>query len=253
MHLVAPDPVAFSIGSIDIRWYGVIIALGTFIAAMIAYKRSDKFGIKGDDLLDILLIVLPVGIIGLRVYYVAFNWEMYADNPAEIFNIRGGGLAIHGGLIFGMLAGWLVCRHKKLSILNVLDLCVPSIALGQAIGRWGNFCNEEAHGGVTDFPVSVLIDGVNYHATFLYESVWCFLLFFLLLVFSRRRSFTGQIFCLYVILYSVERFFVEFLRTDSLMIGPFKQAMVFSFCAILAGAIFYIILSKKKRSDSDSL
>jgi phosphatidylglycerol:prolipoprotein diacylglycerol transferase len=250
LQLVAPDPIAFSIGSFDIRWYGVIIALGTLLAVLIAYKRSEKFGISGDDLLDIFLIVLPVAIVGLRVYYVIFNWDEYAGDIGAMLDIRSGGLAIHGGLIFGMLAGWLVCRHKHISILNALDLSVPCIALGQAIGRWGNFFNEEAHGGATDFPIAVLIDGVSYHATFLYESLWCFMLFFLLSAVGKHRHFRGQAFCLYVILYSVERFFVEFLRTDSLMIGPFKQAMVFSFCAVLAGIAFYVFLSRRQRGDS---
>ena len=191
--------------------------------------------------------LLPVAVIGLRLYYVAFHWDRYAGDLSEILNIREGGLAIHGGLIFGFLAAWLMCRHKGISILNGMDLAVPCIALGQAIGRWGNFFNEEAHGCETDFPISVLIDGVNYHATFLYESLWCLMLFFLLSAIARKRRFTGQIFCLYLMLYSLERFFVEFLRTDSLMIGSFKQAMVLSACLIVVGAVAYGVLSKRTR------
>ena len=247
MHLIAPDPIAFTLGPIEVRWYGVLIALATLVAVGIGYRRSEKYGIKGDDLLDIMLVVLPVAVIGLRLYYVAFHWDRYAGDLSEILNIREGGLAIHGGLIFGFLAAWLMCRHKGISILNGMDLAVPCIALGQAIGRWGNFFNEEAHGCETDFPISVLIDGVNYHATFLYESLWCLMLFFLLSAIARKRRFTGQIFCLYLMLYSLERFFVEFLRTDSLMIGSFKQAMVLSACLIVVGAVAYGVLSKRTR------
>lgn len=247
MHLIAPDPIAFTLGPIAVRWYGVMIALATLVAVGIGYRRSEKYGINGDDLLDILLIAIPSAVIGLRLYYVAFHWDRYAGDLSAILNIREGGLAIHGGLIFGFLAAWLVCRHKKINILNALDLAVPCIALGQAIGRWGNFFNEEAHGGETDFPISVLIDGVNYHATFLYESLWCLTLFFVLSHIAKNRRFTGQIFCLYAMLYSVERFFVESLRTDSLMIGPFKQAMVLSACLIVAGAVAYAVLAKKEK------
>jgi phosphatidylglycerol:prolipoprotein diacylglycerol transferase len=246
MHLIAPDPIAFTLGPIEVRWYGVMIALATLLAAGIGYRRSEKYGIKGDDLLDILLIAIPAAVIGLRLYYVAFHWDSYAGDLSAILNIREGGLAIHGGLIFAFLSAWLVCRHKRINILDGLDLAVPCIALGQAIGRWGNFFNEEAHGCETDLPVSVLIDGVNYHATFLYESLWCLMLFFLLSFIAKKRRFSGQIFCLYLMLYSAERFCVESLRTDSLMIGPFKQAMVLSACLIIAGAILYAVLSRKQ-------
>ncbi len=192
--MVAPDPVAFSIFGFDVRWYGVLIGLAILIACTIVYLRAPRFGFNQEKLLDVLIISIPVGVIGARAYYVAFNWERYAGDFGKIIDIRGGGLAIHGGLIFGILCAAVLCRIWKIRIPAALDLAAPSIAVAQSIGRWGNFFNEEAHGGPTDFPIHVLIDGQAYHATFLYESVWCFLLFLFLLLFSKKRSLTDRFF-----------------------------------------------------------
>jgi phosphatidylglycerol:prolipoprotein diacylglycerol transferase len=162
-----------------------------------------------------------------------------------VINIRNGGLAIHGGLIFGIIVVVVICRIKKINPLNMLDLFIPSVALAQAIGRWGNFFNGEAHGGPTDLPWAILVDGQLVHPTFLYESVWCLILFFALSWFDKKkRTAMGQTLSLYLIFYSLERFFVEALRTDSLMIGPFKQAQVISLCAILFGIFLYKYSSK---------
>ena len=154
---------------------------------------------------------------------------------------------MHGGLILGLATAALLCYFWKVRPLNLMDLCAPGIALAQSIGRWGNYFNSEAHGGPTDLPWAVIINGESYHPTFLYESIWCFILFFILLYVDKHRDFEGQVVLLYGILYSLERFFVEALRTDSLMIGPFKQAQVLSLCIIIVCVIFYIIL--KRRSD----
>ena len=165
-----------------------------------------------------------------------------------MLDIRSGGLAIHGGLIFGLITVLLVCRHKKIEPLNVLDLFIPTVALAQAIGRWGNFFNGEAHGGPTDLPWGILVDGVKVHPTFLYESIWCVILFIALSWFNKHKRYAhGQTLALYFIFYSLERFMVEALRTDSLMIGPFKQAQVISVCAIIAGIILYRWSSTHKR------
>ena len=234
-----PDPVAFEIAGLEIRWYGILIAAGMLTAVLLSSKRAPQHGLKEEDVLDICLWMLPVGVIGARVYYVLFNLDMY-HTLAEAANIRGGGLAIHGGLIFGAAAVHFVCRRKKISTLNVLDLFMPTVALAQSLGRWGNFFNGEAHGGPTDLPWGILVDGVRVHPTFLYESLWCLFLFFFLSWWDRnRRKAYGQTFSLYLILYSAERFCVEALRTDSLMIGPFKQAQVISLCAIIGGVILY--------------
>ena len=158
-----------------------------------------------------------------------------------------GGLAIHGGLIFGLGTAVVLCLIWKIRPLNILDLAAPCIALAQAIGRWGNYFNSEAHGGPTNLPWAVTVNGQTYHPTFLYESIWCFLLFLFLIYMDNRRMFEGQTICLYGMLYSVERFFVEALRTDSLMIGPFKQAQVISFVIFVVCLAGYFILRKRGR------
>lgn len=240
-----PNPVAFTVFGVDVMWYGILISLGMVLAVLITYKRAPRHDIQPDKILDFVLICIPLGIIGARLYYVVFNWSYYAGDFMKIINIRSGGLAIHGGLLFGLGAAAILCIIWKYRPLNVLDLAIPSVALAQAIGRWGNYFNSEAHGGPTDLPWAVIIDGVPCHPTFLYESIWCFLLFMFLIRMDNHRSFEGQIILLYGILYSIERFFVEALRTDSLMIGPFKQAQVLSLTVIIVFATAYIILKRK--------
>lgn len=240
-----PNPVAFSIFGVDVMWYGILISLGMVLAVLITYKRAPRHDINPDKILDFVLICIPLGIIGARLYYVVFNWGYYAGDFMKIINIRSGGLAIHGGLLFGLGTAVILCLIWKIRPMNVLDLVIPTVALAQAIGRWGNYFNSEAHGGPTDLPWAVMIDGVPCHPTFLYESIWCLLLFVFLLWLDNRRKFEGQIFLLYGILYSVERFFVEALRTDSLMIGPFKQAQVLSLTVIVVCAAAYVILNRR--------
>ncbi len=244
----SPGPIAFTVFGMDIRWYGILVASGVVLGCMLCYFRAPKYRINQEHLLDILLFSIPIGVIGARAYFVLFHWNWYAGDFMKMINIREGGLAIHGGLIFGILTAYCVCRFHKMKFLSVLDLVAPSIALGQAIGRWGNFFNSEAHGGPTDLPWAVYVNGVGVHPTFLYESIWCFLLCMFLLLKSRNIRFSGQVFCLYAVLYSVERFLVEALRTDSLMIGPLKQAQVLSLCVIIGGILLYGFLSKKKKN-----
>ena len=246
-----PDPVAFTIFGIDVMWYGVLITAGMALAVYICCRRAPKHGIKSDKILDFVIICIPAAVIGARLYYVAFNWSMYEGDIMKIVNIRLGGLAIHGGLIFGILAAVILCIVWKIKPLEIMDLAAPCIALAQSIGRWGNYFNSEAHGGPTDLPWGVEIDGMTYHPTFLYESIWCMLLFFFLLYMDDRRKFKGQIILLYGMLYSVERFFVEALRTDSLMIGPFRQAQVISLVIIAACAAAYIFLRKRDGQNRD--
>lgn len=246
-----PDPIAFKIFGLDIRWYGILIAFGMLIAVLISCKRAERHGLDDNDVLDTCLWMLPIGVIGARVYYVIFNLDYYKTLKAAL-DIRSGGLAIHGGLIFGILTVILVCRHKKIDPLNMLDLFMPSVALAQAIGRWGNYFNGEAHGGPTDLPWGILVDGVKVHPTFLYESIWCLILFIALSWFDKnKRTAHGQTLSLYLIFYSLERFFVEALRTDSLMIGPFKQAQVISACAIIFGILLYRYSSKHKQIEKE--
>lgn len=247
----APNPIAFTIFNIDIRWYGILISLGALLGTIIAYKRAPKHGIVPEDILDVILWALPMGIIGARIYYVIFSWQMYKSTPSEIFDIRSGGLAIHGGLIFGISAAYLVCRRKKINFLEMTDLLIPSVALAQSIGRWGNFFNSEAYGTETDLPWAIIVNGRHVHPTFLYESLWCFALFFILIYISKKRKFAGQIFCLYGMLYSLERFFVEGLRTDSLMIGSLRQAQLISLFAFILCLCLYLYFKKRGKNQND--
>lgn len=241
-----PNPIAFTIFGLDIMWYGIIIAIAMIIAVTVMYFRAEMHGIPKEKILDFVLICIPVGVIGARFYYVIFNWDYYAGDFLKMINTRNGGMAIHGGLIFGIATAAILCVIWNYRPLNVLDLAVPALAIAQSIGRWGNYFNQEAFGGPTDLPWAIIIDGVKVHPTFLYESIWCFLLFFLLIFIDNRRKFEGQIFLLYGILYSAERFFVEALRTDSLMLGSFfKQAQIISLIIIVVFSIIYIIKRNK--------
>lgn len=244
----APNPIAFTLLGIDVRWYGILIGIGFVLAIFLSYYRAPKYGIKEDHVLDFALFMIPAAIIGARAYYVIFNWDYYGGSISRILDIRAGGLAIHGGLIAGLLVALAVCKYHNIKLGDLTDLCLPTVALAQSIGRWGNFFNSEAHGGPTDLPWAIYVDGQYVHPTFLYESIWCFALFlFLMFYVEKRRSFSGQIALLYGMLYSLERIFVEQLRTDSLMLGPFKQAQVLSFTVIVICGILYVYLQRKER------
>lgn len=241
----SPGAIAFTLFGISIRWYGILIALGILCAIAVSSYRFKKHGLNPDDVPDIAIICVPAGIIGARLYYVIFEWENYGGDIGKILDIRSGGLAIHGGLIFGITAAIFVCKHKKIRLLDGLDAVVCGIVLAQGIGRWGNFFNSEAHGGPTNLPWAIQVNGIGVHPTFLYESLWCLMLFFLLSHIDKNRKFIGQTSLLYGILYSLERFFVEGLRTDSLMIGPFRQAQLLSASVIVICLICYFILYRK--------
>lgn len=243
-----PNPVAFNILGIDIMWYGIIIAAAMVVAVIIIYVRGPIHNIKSEKTLDFILITVPMGVVGARLYYVLFNWDLYAGDFYKMINIRNGGLAIHGGLILGFLTAVLLCRLWNIRPLNLLDLAAPAIALAQSIGRWGNYFNSEAHGGPTDLPWAIQVNGQMVHPTFLYESVWCFLLFIILLYVDSNRRFEGQTFLLYGILYSFERFIVEQLRTDSLMLGPFKQAQVLSAVVFIIFILVYFRMRRRNRN-----
>ena len=168
----------------------------------------------------------------------------------KIIDVTQGGLAIHGGLFFGITMAAILCKIWKINIWDFLDLAVPSIALGQAIGRWGNYANGEAHGGPTDLPWAIQVDGQMVHPTFLYESIWCFLLFVFLIKISKNRRFSGQILCLYGILYSIERFFVEGLRTDSLTFFGLRTAQLVSVGIIVGCLLIYCVKNRKSGGKS---
>lgn len=241
------DPVAFRIFGIEIMWYGVLISLGVLLGVFFALRECKRIGFKEDNLLDFLLIAIPAAIVGARTYYVIFSWDYYSQNPSEIINIRSGGLAIHGALIAGIIVGILFCKKRKIKVLELLDIVIPSVALGQAIGRWGNFINQEAHGGPTDLPWGIVVNGQKVHPTFLYESIIDFCIFIFLMWFRKNKKITdGQVLALYFIFYSAGRFFVEGLRTDSLMFIGLRVAQLVSLGSILAGIALWMYLKNKK-------
>ncbi|ABW18912.1 prolipoprotein diacylglyceryl transferase [Alkaliphilus oremlandii] len=241
------NPIAFTIFGIEVAWYGILISMGILFGIGIATYRAKKEGLYNDVIIDLSLIAVPVAIVGARAYYVIFSWDYYAKHPEQILNIRQGGLAIHGAIIGGVLVGYLFSRYKKIKFWTLADICAPSIILGQAIGRWGNYANQEAHGGPTNLPWAIEVNGVRVHPTFLYESIWNFIVFCFLSYYSGKKKYNGEIFILYIILYSVARFFIEGLRTDSLMIGPLRVAQVISIISIIGAMIIGSILRRKKR------
>ena len=233
LGLTLNPPAEFSIGSFSIRLYGLIIALGLILAVAYALKRREQFGLSEDDLLDGVLWIAPFAIVCARLYYCAFEWDMYKDDPISILYIWEGGIAIYGAVIGAAIGVFIHCKFiKKISVLSVLDVVSLSFLIGQTLGRWGNFFNREAHGGVTDsFLRMGLLNpatgtGDYYHPTFLYESAWNFLGFFLLHGISKGRKYDGQIALMYVTWYGLGRALIEGLRTDSLWWGNFRVSQV---------------------------
>lgn len=241
------NPVAFSIFGIEIRWYGILISLGMVIASIILIRLAKKKGIKEDTIYDLLLVVLPSAIIGARLYYVIFSLDSYNGDILAMINIREGGLAIHGGVIAGILSGYIFCRIRKLNFLELADMVAPGLILAQSIGRWGNYINGEAHGGPTDLPFGITVNGIKVHPTFLYESILNFIIFIILYRIYNKKKFNGQIIILYGILYSFIRFFIEGMRTDSLMLGNVRVAQLISIFIIAICLIFYYLQSNKNK------
>jgi phosphatidylglycerol:prolipoprotein diacylglycerol transferase len=236
------DPVAIHIGPLQIRWYGIIMATAFLTGIFLALRRAEQNRMDSNHILNMVTLIIPAAIIGARIYYVIFEWSSYQHNPWEALAIWHGGLAIHGGLLGGTLAGVWYARRHKLSVPLLADILAPSVILGQAIGRWGNFINQEAHGGPVSpefmayFPDFIrrqmFIEGQYYHPTFLYESLWNLAVFAFLMWYWPRKRFTGEVALLYLGLYSAGRFFIEGLRTDSLMLGPVRVAQLVSLLLI---------------------
>lgn len=256
----ALDRVFLSLGPFTIYWYGVIIATGIFIGLYLATKEAERVGMKKDIPMDLLIWAAPIAILFARIYYVTFEWERYRGEPLwKLIAVWEGGIAIHGALIGAILTAIVFSRVRNISFWKLADIAAPSIILGQAIGRWGNFMNQEAHGGpvseafyenfmqyLPDFIVKQMcIDGVLYHPTFLYESVWNILVFVGLIVLRKYNPLRGEVFLSYLMLYSVGRFFIEGMRTDSLMLfGIVRQAQLLSVVLIIV-ALFLIIYRRK--------
>lgn len=252
------NPVLITIGNIDIRWYSVLILVAAFIAITIAVREARKFHIGDDFVVNMAFWSIIIGIIGARIYYVAFNWEMYKNNLLDILKIWNGGLAIHGGIIAGGITAIMYSKKNNKDIFKILDICSASLLLAQAIGRWGNFFNQEAHGMATsvialrnllipDFIIEGMeIGGIYYHPTFFYESIWCLIGFVIIIVVRRLKyTKTGQQTCIYFMWYSAGRFFIEALRTDSLMFGGFKMAQILSVILFIVFLGIFMIISRK--------
>ncbi|MRH42005.1 prolipoprotein diacylglyceryl transferase [Aquibacillus halophilus] len=245
----ALDRVFFELGPLSIYWYGVIIATGVFLALWLATRESNRLGLNKDVFIDLVVFAIPAAIISARIYYVIFEWENYIGGPWwSVFAIWEGGIAIHGALIGSVITAIIFTRIKKLSFWQIADIAAPSIILGQAIGRWGNFMNQEAHGRAVseayynnfmqympDFITNQMcIGGVMYHPTFLYESVWNFLGLVFLLMLRKYNPIRGELFLSYVIWYSVGRYFIEGMRTDSLyIVGDLRTAQFISILLIV--------------------
>ena len=256
---ISIDPAAgFTIGSLSVNFYGVLIALGLMLAVVYAWKRARAFGIKEDDLTDGILWVVPFAVICARLYYCAFRWEEggYAAKPISILYIWEGGLAIYGGVIGAAVGTVVHCLIKKIKIPALLDMVALGFLIGQSIGRWGNFFNREAYGAETNFFLRMGLELTKdrkaaevvhyYHPTFFYESVWNAVGFVLLHFLSKKRKYDGQIALGYVAWYGLGRAFVEGLRTDSLYWGPFRvsQMLAALSCAAAVGVLLVMMFKE---------
>ena len=248
---------SIALGNFSIYYYGLVIALGLLLAVMYACKRSKEFGLKEDDILDGVLWVTPLAIVCARIYYVAFSWEAYADNPISILYIWEGGIAIYGGVLGAILGMAVLCKVKKLPLTVVLDLILMAFLIGQSIGRWGNFFNREAFGAATDaFSRMGLFNQFTgtweyYHPTFLYESLWNAVGFVLLHFLSKKRRYDGQMALGYAAWYGLGRSIIEGLRMDSLWWGPFRVSQLLAAITCIAAVSILIYLNFKPHAPAD--
>ena len=257
---VNPDPVAFTVFGKDIYWYGIIIACGFVLAAIYMMRRAKTFGITDDDVLDMLLWAVPVGIVCARAYDCIFYWDLFRDNPVSVLYIWEGGLAIYGGVIGGALTLLIVAKVKKLPAPVLLDVAALGVIIGQFCGRWGNFMNREAHGAVTDSFLKMGLQNaagevIYYHPTFLYESVWNLIGFIGLHFYVRRRRFDGEIFVLYMTWYGLGRVWIEGLRTDSLYLFStgIRVSQLLAGVFFAAGMAILLTVYLKRKPTADEL
>lgn len=262
------NPIAISFGIIEIRWYALFILSGFLIGMLLIKKEAKRLNMEVNKIMDLCFYLVIVSVIGARIYYVIFEFNSYRDNLLDIFAIWQGGLAIHGGILGGIIFTYLYCRKRNLNLLQITDLIAPALILGQSIGRWGNFFNGEAFGPKTTYIFlkslhlpKFIVDGMylyspvdNIYAyrqpTFLYESLWCLIGFILLLLLRKNKKIkNGQITSIYFIIYGIERFFVELLRQDSLMLFNLKVAQLMSLLMILTGIVLFIYLLKKSKKN----
>ena len=252
------NPIALQIGPFSIKWYSLMILLGVIAGIGLLLKEGKKYNYPKDFLFNLCFWAIIFGFIGARIYYVLFNFDIYINDPVSIFKIWEGGLAIHGGLIAGFITIYFYCKKYNVRILKIIDMAVPGILLAQSIGRWGNFFNMEAHGGAVlrstlenlhlpEFIINGMnINGVYYHPTFFYESLWCLLGFIIFILLKHYKYLkVGSLTFSYLCFYSVGRFVIETLRTDSLMLGGFKVAQVLSVILFIIGIIGLMLETRK--------
>ncbi len=263
------DRVAFTIGNMPVYWYGICIATGLALALLFAFSKAKEFGIDVDRMIDVVMLSTVCAIIGARAYYVAFAPFKY-ESIWDMINIRDGGIAIYGAVIGAFLSGYFFCKWRKVPVWPMFDLATMGFLIGQSLGRWGNYFNQEAFGTNTKMPWGMLSEGTTaylesaqitvpsgvmidplapVHPTFLYESLWCALGFFLLWAYIRHRKFHGEISLFYVMWYGIERFFVEGLRTDSLMSGflNLRVSQIIAAISVLIAFALWIWLRKKHK------
>lgn len=258
LSIMTINPIAFELGPISVAWYGIIIVLAMILAIYLAIKEAEKRGISEDFIVDTAFWVLPIGILGARLYYVLFELDYYLNNSAQIFAIWEGGLAIYGGIIAGVLTVYWRSKKENIPFLLVTDILAPYVLLAQAIGRWGNFLNQEAHGGevsrqflenlmLPEFIIEgMYINGTYYHPTFLYESIWSVIGVILILVIRNRKQslLRGESTMLYMIWYGFGRLFIEGMRTDSLYLGPLRISQIVSVTLIALGIAGIVYLRR---------
>lgn len=256
------EKVALDLGIIQIYWYSIFIFIGMLVASIIIFKEAKKRQIDEKFLINLIFNAVIIGIIGARLYYVIFNASYYISNPIEIFKIWNGGLAIHGGIIAGLLVIIYYCKKHGVNVWKILDIVVVGLIIAQAIGRWGNFFNGEAYGpitsksdlkalGIPEFIIQgMYILGEYHHPTFFYESVWCLIGFVIMLIIRKNLKLkVGQLTSFYLIWYGVIRFIIESMRTDSLMLGPIKVAQLVSVMFIISGLVIFIRSLKNKSKE----
>lgn len=264
------NPVAFSLGEAKVYWYALIILAGFLLNYFLVKYRlrstlknnnsEDEytFGVKFDDCVDYIIGALIIGFLSARAYFVLFNLEYYLAHPSEILKIWHGGIAIYGGILGAAVYAIIFCKKKKINFLDFADLLVPYLACAQSIGRWGNFVNQEAHGGPTTLPWKMGIFDANVnaytyvHPTFLYESICTMAIFFILLKVSKKRKFKGQILYLYAIMYGIARAAIEGLRTDSLMLANFRISQILSVLFVIIFGITYFYVSRRRAKAEDN-
>ncbi len=267
VQFTSPGPLLFEWGPFSIRWYGFLIASAVLIGVTLAQALAKRRGVDPDLVSDLALWLVIAAIPSARLYYVAFQWQEYAQHPDQIIAIWKGGIAIHGAILGGLVASLLFARIRQIAFWQLADLVAPSLILGQAIGRWGNFFNSEAFGRPTDLPWKLYIplerrplgyEGFEYfHPTFLYESLWNVMVFSLLIALffwglkAKSRLKVGTLFLVYLVAYSCGRLWIEGLRTDSLMLGPLRIAQIVSLTEIAIGAFGLVWLYVLRRSLPD--